>query len=562
MLAVSFPTRTGFNGAFLVEDGFQGHVASCPAGKESGPINPAQLLVNKLFPVVKSGKVNLSGAVTILEATNNVNAFIDKNARVDAAGNVDVTALLTDRTNTSAVAAATSDGGAAGGSVIYGDYTNHVNAYIGQQAIVNSAQGITVNAQYFLPYPWQINFDSSDVVLTFLTQNLLNLVFSTYAHNSSAGDKFGGAGAVNIQLYDNEPHACIDAGARINDPTTNPPSFASAPPPSASAQQSVTVHANSSVNTLNVVGADAQWNILTQLITNQASQKLTSVTNSLQGVLPQSVLGKLKLNMLEDPKVGIGGAVTYFNYNDSTIADVAAGAVVNATGQVAVTSESVDQVIALTESHGKAQKLAIFGAGSALILNSTTLAYLDSTAHVAAGGQLNLQATNDPRAYNFTGGLAQNASVGIGLSASVAQVNSIVKSFIGPQAGLTGNPSLTFASVANGDTITRSAGSWLTDGFQPGQTILVQGSASNSGTYQIKAISPDGLTLTLVQSNVVTSETTSIVSVIAPNVPATIARASGSWSADGRLQGDGEGRGHARHDRPGQHHRRPRRRRE
>jgi hypothetical protein len=48
-----------------------------------------------------------------------------------------------------------------------------------------------------------------------------------------------------------------------------------------------------------------------------------------------------------------------------------------------------------------------------------------------------------------------------------------------PNVGMQGNPSLTFA--ATGHTITRAAGSWLTDGFAIGQTVVVAGTHLNDG---------------------------------------------------------------------------------
>ncbi len=46
-----------------------------------------------------------------------------------------------------------------------------------------------------------------------------------------------------------------------------------------------------------------------------------------------------------------------------------------------------------------------------------------------------------------------------------------------------GSPTLTFAEVgATGDTITRSRGSWLVDGFRVGDTLVVTGTASNNVT--------------------------------------------------------------------------------
>lgn len=68
---------------------------------------------------------------------------------------------------------------------------------------------------------------------------------------------------------------------------------------------------------------------------------------------------------------------------------------------------------------------------------------------------------------------------------------------------MTGGPSLTFAEVgATGDTITRSAGSWVTEEFAPGMYIGVTGSASNNIT--------DAL-ITGVTATVLTLDTTDLV---------------------------------------------------
>lgn len=49
------------------------------------------------------------------------------------------------------------------------------------------------------------------------------------------------------------------------------------------------------------------------------------------------------------------------------------------------------------------------------------------------------------------------------------------------------------------DTIVRSAGSWITDGFQAGDTIFVTGTSSNNGTYTIDTVV--ALTITLVATD-------------------------------------------------------------
>jgi hypothetical protein len=56
---------------------------------------------------------------------------------------------------------------------------------------------------------------------------------------------------------------------------------------------------------------------------------------------------------------------------------------------------------------------------------------------------------------------------------------------------------LTFAEVGStGDTITRTVGSWLTDGFRPLQSITIGGTVSNDGVAIISSVTPTVLTLT------------------------------------------------------------------
>jgi hypothetical protein len=53
---------------------------------------------------------------------------------------------------------------------------------------------------------------------------------------------------------------------------------------------------------------------------------------------------------------------------------------------------------------------------------------------------------------------------------------------------------LTFANSPAGNTITRTAGSWVTDGFVAGETIAVTGS-NDAGTYTVQAVTDSTLTL-------------------------------------------------------------------
>lgn len=110
---------------------------------------------------------------------------------------------------------------------------------------------------------------------------------------------------------------------------------------------------------------------------------------------------------------------------------------------------------------------------------------------------------------------------------------------------MSGTPNLTFAEVgASGDTITRSAGSWITDGFAPGDLLNVTGSASNNitGTAIITAVS--AAVLTLGTDDLVAEGPVAGVTVVGH--PALsfdagtdiVTRYSGSWVDEGFRIGD------------------------
>ncbi len=114
---------------------------------------------------------------------------------------------------------------------------------------------------------------------------------------------------------------------------------------------------------------------------------------------------------------------------------------------------------------------------------------------------------------------------------------------------MTGAPTLTFAEVgATGDTITRSAGSWITDGFAVGDLIAVTGAvngANNETAARIAALSDTVITLDTddLVAEVATAgcTVTATPSLTFTEVGAggdTITRSRGSWLTDGFRVGD------------------------
>jgi hypothetical protein len=114
------------------------------------------------------------------------------------------------------------------------------------------------------------------------------------------------------------------------------------------------------------------------------------------------------------------------------------------------------------------------------------------------------------------------------------------------QVRMTGAPTLTFAEVGGtGDTIARSAGSWIADGFAVGDTITVAGSASNNVTGPIASLTD--LVITLGATDLVAEGPVAGVSVVGTptltfaEVGATgdtLTRTRGSWIDDGFRVGD------------------------
>ncbi len=102
--------------------------------------------------------------------------------------------------------------------------------------------------------------------------------------------------------------------------------------------------------------------------------------------------------------------------------------------------------------------------------------------------------------------------------------------------GIVVGAALTFAEVGGtADTITRAGGSWITDGFAVGDTIVVSGSASNNVTAVVVTVSATVLTLGAddLAPEVTSAATVKAYSTLTFDEAGTITRSSGSFVADG-----------------------------
>lgn len=111
---------------------------------------------------------------------------------------------------------------------------------------------------------------------------------------------------------------------------------------------------------------------------------------------------------------------------------------------------------------------------------------------------------------------------------------------------MVGSPTLTFAEVgATGDTITRSGGSWIVDGFAVGDIVTVGGSVSNNVTGRIASLSATVLTFDTTDlvnegpvSNCTVVGSPSLTFAEVGSTGDTVTRSAGSWLDDGFAIGD------------------------
>jgi len=172
--------------------------------------------------------LNVSAAVAINNSNIDTDAYIADNSVVKA-DTINVTSSLTDKTNIIAIGRSSEGNVSIGGAVVINEQTNNTNAYIGKNATIDAKHTLNINAlTKFAPLDGYFEFinDFSDFDTSKLKTdikdkaNLNNLgldkIFNTYAQCSASGNDAGIAGAVNVSLINNTTKAYIDSGSKVN----------------------------------------------------------------------------------------------------------------------------------------------------------------------------------------------------------------------------------------------------------------------------------------------------------------------------------------------------------
>ena len=342
---------------------------------------------NFLFPGIKEGKFNLSGAVSYNDSLNVAKASIADGATVSSAQGLNVIADVKDRPTSTVGAKSTSTGTAIGGAVALGNFNNQAQAWIGKNAKVDAKGATKVDAQTRIPFAWQIDWSSPDQILNHLQGNVLDLVFTSFGINSASGKSGAGvAAAVTVFDMKNSAQAWIDEGAKVN--TVFTPGTGS---------QSVTVHAKNDVNTVHAVGI--------------AGKKFLGTTGG---------------------KAAVGGSANVLDLDTTATALIYGGADVRASQGVNVQAEQTTQIVSVAEAGGQSDNVGVEGAVGVHLIKQRTQAGIDDDARVQAGGPVTVQANGDLEDITVAGGVvATKGQVGIGFAVSVNQVDTDTKAIIG-----------------------------------------------------------------------------------------------------------------------------------
>lgn len=405
--------------------GATGKLSSATADKVSG----------FLFPGIKEGKFNLSGAVSYNDSLNVAKASVADGATVSSARDVNVLADVKDRPTSTVGAKSTSTGTAIGGAVALGNFDNQAQAWIGKNAKVDAKRATKVDAQTRIPFAWQIDWSSPDQILNHLQGSVLDLVFTSFGINSASGKSGAGvAAAVTVFDMKNSAQAWIDEGAQLNTVFT--------PGSAGTSGQSVTVHAKNDINTVHAVGI--------------AGKKFLGTTGG---------------------KAAVGGSANVLDLDTTASALIYGGADVRATQGVNVQAEQATQIVSVAEAGGQSDNVGVEGAVGVHLIKQRTEAGIDDDARVLAGGPVTVQANGDLEDITVAGGVvATKGQVGIGFAVSVNQVDTDTKAIIGNVDAAGADAAGVQGSVRSGGAVTVQA----TSGTEVGAYSVAGSIATNS----------------------------------------------------------------------------------
>ena len=238
-------------------------------------------------------------------------------------------------------------------------------------------------------------------------------LFNTFVMTSASQSKVGVGASFAINIYDNTSKATIGSDAVVT------------------GKHSVDVNADIEMNLIGVVGVGGlSLNLEGGYRAYQEIKKAVATKDKILGGVKELVnpFGA------EGDEGGIGASFLVEVASNTSEAVIQSGAKVNAGGgglDVNACTDIFD--FALAQAGSNASSLAVAGAVSVDVVNNTTLAHIDAGAvvNVINDGAITISATDDLTRVGITGGVVAGANYGVGVSVSVNVVIRDTQAFIG-----------------------------------------------------------------------------------------------------------------------------------
>ena len=346
-------------------------------------------IANFLFPGIRSGRLNISGALAFADTVNNVRARIADAADVRAGGPIRIDARVNDDFNLGAVSQTSSDGAAFGGAVAIGEYVNDARAWVGQGALVDTGSALDVTAATTLEYPWAVDWGNLEDVLNHVTGNIEDLLFTSYAFNNSKGRSGSLSASVDVIDLDATALAWIDGAALINQRGSS---------------GDVNVLASHDLNFVQAVGTSVPFSFINRLLGKSPSRS------------------------------GFGGSAGFVSIDADARAWVADD-VRLAADDVSVAAQSTQRLIQLAKAGGTTSDLGVAGTLTHSRLTGTVSAGIEASADVAATGDVDVSADSEASNLLIAGAVISGGNAGIGASISFANADTTTKAWIGDDDG-------------------------------------------------------------------------------------------------------------------------------
>lgn len=424
----------------------------------------------------------LGSAISVADSSQNANATVGANTNVYASNQIAVHSGVEDddiaNSAASEVTSSEKQNNAAtlsvSAGIAVGLYSHAAAASVGNGALIVAPEigvGSNVDIPWNLPSSltqWD-GISTLETAVSDLLQKSGSPIMTSYVDSQSDTGNVGLAGAVNYLSMQNTSTAWVSSGASLECDTS-----VSCTPNSQTDWSTPPVQYGTDETTGDALTDNFSWTAPIDIAADNSVQTINDAGN----------FKLLELNGTggEDSSTSVGGGFDDVNYLNTTIAGVAANAVISVPAEsVAVDAESSDTAITVTPTAGRGSGISANVIMAMMNVDNVTHASISNAALVTASSA-DVNAHEGMNVWTVAGAISQGSSAGVGAGIAVNNLGTDTQAYIGDNTcdAPGGTSSCTPAGTGGGafkvDTLNVQA---LTDG-QSGALAVSGAEASGS----------------------------------------------------------------------------------